>query len=187
MSRGRGLSEADLALWAAFVETIRPLRGRAPPLLRETPPVMPSPGPPAPAAPAPIIAEPLPRRPPPLSLLAIGVAPPGLDGATWERLRSGRLKPARVFDLHGLTLAEAHRVLLDAVAAARAEQWRCIEIITGRGSGAEGGAIRRELPHWLNLPTLRPLVLAAAHPHPANPGATRLLLRKSASPPRRAV
>ncbi len=108
----------------------------------------------------------------------IGVAPAGLDGATWERLRSGRLKPARVVDLHGLTLAEAHRALLAAVAAARAERLRCIEIITGRGSGEAGGAIRRELPHWLNLPALRPLLLAAAHPHRANPGATRLLFRK---------
>ena len=38
--------------------------------------------------------------------------------------------------------------------------------------------LRRELPIWLNLPELRPLVLAAAHPHPANSGAVRLLLRR---------
>ena len=30
--------------------------------------------------------------------------------------------------------------------------------------------LRRELPLWLNLPEIRPLVLAAAHPHAANPG-----------------
>jgi len=34
------------------------------------------------------------------------------------------------------------------------------------------------LPLWLNLPTLRPLVLAASHPHAGNPGSVRLLLRK---------
>jgi DNA-nicking Smr family endonuclease len=42
--------------------------------------------------------------------------------------------------------------------------------------------IRRELPLWLNLPELRPLVLAAAYPHPANPGAVRLLLRRIRDP-----
>jgi hypothetical protein len=39
---------------------------------------------------------------------------------------------------------------------------------------------------WLNLPEIRPLVLAAAHPHTssamhshaANPGSVRLLLRR---------
>jgi hypothetical protein len=31
---------------------------------------------------------------------------------------------------------------------------------------------------WLNAPSLRPLVLAAAHPHAANPGSTRILLRR---------
>lgn len=178
-SRGRPLSETDLALWAAFVHDIRPLPGRAPPLLPEPPANVPPPRPAAPpprVTPAPAPAPP--RRPAPLPPLEIGAAPPGLDSATWERLRSGKLRPARVVDLHGLTLIEAHGALLAAIAAARAEQWRCIEIITGRGSGTEGGAIRRELPHWLNLPTLRPLLLAAAHPHRANPGATRLLLRK---------
>ena len=38
--------------------------------------------------------------------------------------------------------------------------------------------IRRELPLWLNLAELRPLVLAAAHPHAANTGSVRLLLRR---------
>ena len=38
--------------------------------------------------------------------------------------------------------------------------------------------IRRELPLWLNLAELRPLLLAASHPHPANTGAVRLLLRR---------
>jgi len=54
-----------------------------------------------------------------------------------------------------------------------------VEVITGRGAGEAGGVLRRELPHWLNLPSLRPLVLAAIHPHPANPGAVRVLLRRT--------
>jgi hypothetical protein len=34
------------------------------------------------------------------------------------------------------------------------------------------------LPVWSILPALRPLVLAATHPHAANPGSVRLLLRR---------
>jgi DNA-nicking Smr family endonuclease len=55
---------------------------------------------------------------------------------------------------------------------------RVVEIITGRGAGEGGGVLRRELPMWLNLPDLRPLVLAASHPHQANTGSVRLLLRR---------
>jgi hypothetical protein len=44
--------------------------------------------------------------------------------------------------------------------------------------GEGGGVIRRELPLWLNLPEIAPLVLGAVHPHAANPGAVRLLLRR---------
>jgi DNA-nicking Smr family endonuclease len=62
--------------------------------------------------------------------------------------------------------------------AAYAENLRCVEIITGRGAGEQGGVIRRELPHWLNLPHLRPLILAASHPHAKNLGSTRILLRR---------
>jgi DNA-nicking Smr family endonuclease len=38
--------------------------------------------------------------------------------------------------------------------------------------------LRRELPLWLNMSELRPLILAVTHPHAANDGAVRLLLRR---------
>jgi DNA-nicking Smr family endonuclease len=55
------------------------------------------------------------------------------------------------------------------------------EVITGRGATEGGGVLRRELPLWLNLPDLRPMVLAVTHPHPGNPGSVRLLLRRPRS------
>jgi DNA-nicking Smr family endonuclease len=114
----------------------------------------------------------------PAAPLAVGDTPGGLDAASWKRLRSGRLVPERRLDLHGLTAQRAHQTLLAFLADAHADKVRCVEIITGRGSGEGGGVLRRELPLWLNLPGLRPLVLAAVHPHPRNPGAVRLLLRR---------
>jgi DNA-nicking Smr family endonuclease len=110
--------------------------------------------------------------------LAVGAEPAGLDRSSWKRLREGRLRPERTLDLHGRTAQAAYHALHGFLRAAHADRVRCVEVITGRGSGEGGGTIRRELPHWLNLPQLRPLVLAAVHPHPANAGAVRLLLRR---------
>ncbi len=84
----------------------------------------------------------------------------------------------RRLDLHGHTAQRAFHALISFLRSAQAEHVRCVEIITGRGSPEGGGVLRREVPLWLDLPEVRPLVLAAAHPHPANPGSVRLLLRR---------
>lgn len=166
------LTEADLADWAHYTREVVALPGRRRPV---------SPAATETAAAAPTAAAARPngaRQPSPPAPLRIGDQPPGVDSATWNRFRSGRLRPARTLDLHGHGVHRAYHVLLAAVRSAHADRLRCIEVITGRGCGESTGAIRRELPFWLNLPELRPLVLAAAHPHAANPGATRLLLRR---------
>ncbi len=170
--RPRPLSEHDRAAWADYVRHVRALQGREVP----PPPAAPPP-PPAPRAPA--VA--LPRAPAPRAAapaVVTGIQPPGLDNATWSRFRGGKLAPARTLDLHGKTAQAAFHALERFLHSAHAEHLRCVEVITGRGSGEQGGVIRRELPMWLNLPSLRPLVLATCHPHPSNAGSTRLLLRR---------
>jgi DNA-nicking Smr family endonuclease len=110
--------------------------------------------------------------------MEVGTNPGGLDKSSWNRFRSGKLPVMRTIDLHGRTVQRAYDALHAFLITAHADQVRCVEVITGRGSGENGGAIRRELPIWLNQPSLRPFVLAATHPHPANPGSVRLLLRR---------
>jgi DNA-nicking Smr family endonuclease len=164
------LTAQERADWAEFATKVQPLPGRvAPPLPAVTAAVAPRLHPPQPAPPRP--AAP---RPPPLT---VGTAPGGLDAATWNRFRTGKLAPVRTLDLHGRTAQQAFFALRAFLAGAQADRVRCVEVITGRGA-AGGGRLRRELPLWLNLPDLRPLVLAASHPHAANEGAVRLLLRK---------
>ena len=102
----------------------------------------------------------------------------GLDNSSWNRFRGGKLVAQRTLDLHGRTAQRAFHALHSFLHAAHADHVRCVEVITGRGAGETGGILRRELPLWLNLPALRPLVLAATHPHAANPGSVRLLLRR---------
>ena len=110
--------------------------------------------------------------------LTVGDQPGGIDSATWQRFRSGKLVAARRLDLHGMTAQRAYHALISFLRSAHADQVRCVEVVTGRGSGETGGVIRRELPHWLNLPEIRPLILGAAHPHALNPGSVRLILRR---------
>ncbi len=166
--RPEALTPEELEQWQKFVATARPLRGRhrplpdPPPLARERE----SDG----AAPTPspakrgragegAVPHPPQRPPPPLE---IGHHPPGVDNTRWGGLSRGKLKAERRLDLHGLTLARAH-------AATRA----FIE------AGERGeGRIRAEFMHWINAPDLRGRVLAAAHPHRANAGSVRLLLRR---------
>jgi hypothetical protein len=177
----RGLTESDRAAWAAYAGRITPLPAAANP---GAPTAHPEPGVPleAPGPAAILLPHPLPPPRPPSAArrpLAVGEAPGGVDGASWRRLRGGKLSPERTLDLHGLTVQRAHQALLAFLRAAHADRLRCVEVITGRGSGDETGVLRRELPLWLNLPDIRPLVLAAAYPHAANPGAVRLLLRRA--------
>jgi DNA-nicking Smr family endonuclease len=178
-ARVRKLTETDAAAWALFASRIAPLPGRQ-----------------AIVAPEPPVAEPVPSinsrepaivsgasaRPP----LGIGGQPPGVDTATWQRFRRGKLGGTRKLDLHGMTAHHAFAALRSFLRAAHADHVRCVEIVTGRGTGEAGGVLRRELPFWLNLPEIRPMVLAAAHPHASNamhthlsnPGSVRLLLRR---------
>jgi DNA-nicking Smr family endonuclease len=106
-----------------------------------------------------------------------------VDRANWERFRSGKLSVSRTLDLHGLTAQQAFHAVSDFLRAAQADGLRCVEIVTGRGSRGAGGVIRREFRDWLNRPDIRSLVLAAAHPHPANPGAVNVLLRRPKTSP----
>ncbi len=173
MTRKPRLTEEDRRQWALYAQTIAPLRGRAlpaaAPVVEPTPPAAADPPPPPPKR----VGRAAPGGP-----IAVGDNPGGVDRATWQRLRTGRLAPARTLDLHGRTAERAFHALAGFLRAAQADGVRCVEVITGRGTGEAGGVIRREFPHWLNRPDLRPLVLAASHPHPANPGSVRVLLRR---------
>ncbi len=196
--RPRALSGAERALWQAWLSLngVAVMPWSAPPAVPDPPPpANPPPGPAAPPDPraaAPERPVGAPATPParaPLPALHVGAAPPGLDAARWKDLRRGRMRPERTLDLHGRRAQDAHDSVLGFLRDAHADGIRCVAIVTGKGSRAapgeagSGGVLRRELPFWLNLPALRPLVLGAAHPHAANPGAVHLLLRRRPAAP----
>ncbi|HTJ90971.1 MAG TPA: Smr/MutS family protein [Acidocella sp.] len=167
-SNAKGLSEADIKLWAAYSQTLtRLMPGRTRLAL---PPETPAQGA--------LGEDPAPKVKPPKPLafsspIGTAITPSGLDKATWKKFVTGRIRATERLDLHGHTAARAHRAVILFVERAYAEQERCIEIITGNGE-----ILAHELPHWLNAPRLRPMILAVAHPHAANTGALRVLLRR---------
>ena len=171
--RARRLTEIDRDAWADYVRHVKAFAGRA-----GSDPPPPDAAPPLSPILRPITPAPASARRSNAPDLVTGLQPAGLDKSSWGRFRGGKLAPARTLDLHGKTAQAAFHALERFLHAAHADQLRCVEVITGRGSGEQGGVIRRELPMWLNLPSLRPLVLAAAHPHAQNSGSTRLLLRR---------
>ena len=170
----RCLSEAERLLWEAVARQIRPLRGRAPPPPEPT--AAPRWVPPPPVTPARAMPQPAPVS----RAITIGARQPGLDDTSWRALSNGRMRPQRTLDLHGRTAQAAFVALHGFLLRAQAERLRCVEVITGVGTGAEGGVLRRELPHWLSRPDLHLLVLAVVHPHRANQGSVRILLRRVA-------
>ena len=163
--RRTDLTKAERALWESYVSQVRPLAGRHSP-----PQALPTVAPrshgyrPPPAVRASYVPSPL----------AIGRQPGGVDSASWRRFRLGKLRANRTLDLHGHTAQRAYQALEEFLRSAYAEGLRCVEVVTG-----QGGILRHELPHWLNRPEFRPMILAAAHPHAANTGSVRLLLRRS--------
>ena len=175
--RHRALTDHDRAAWASYATLVARMPGVQPLAPAPTPPTQPT-------QPQTTLDLPPPRVPGHRTApLAIGDSPGGIDRATWTRFRSGKLPASRTLDLHGQTATRAHAALNHFIHTAIAEGTRCVEVITGRGSGETGGVIRREFPHWLNAPTLRAHILGAAHPHALNPGSVRLLLKRPRSTP----
>ena len=118
---------------------------------------------------------PSPREPlPPLDRFA------GVDRATSERLKRGRLAIEARLDLHGMTQAEAHRAVHRFIPTARVAGQRCVLIITGSGV-AGGGVLRAAVPRWLAEDGLRPhlLGITPAQPRDGGGGALYVLLRRA--------
>jgi DNA-nicking Smr family endonuclease len=171
-----------MAEWARFAHRITPLPGRAIPAHRDLPSEVSRDTPRrGPRAPDPVSIQP--EQPAPLG---VGGRPAGIDTASWQRFRRGRLGGARKLDLHGMSAQQAFHALRAFLRTAHDDRVRCVEIVTGRGDGEHGGVLRREFALWLNLPDIRPLVLAAVHPHTSsamhshmiNSGSVRLLMRR---------
>jgi DNA-nicking Smr family endonuclease len=113
---------------------------------------------------------------------AAGLAP-GIDRKLLQRLRAGDYPVEAELDLHRRSRAEAGLELERFLAWARAEGWRCVLVIHGRGlnSGPEGPVLLAATRDWLTQAPLRRHVLAFASAPPSlgGVGAMLVLLRRT--------
>lgn len=201
----RRLRPGEAALWDQVARSTRPLHDAA----AEEPPAdgacPPSPAPPAAsgtASSAP--AEPLrpfelgakASHPPsrydlaePVETAFAAAAPAHGDRKLHQRLRRGKLVPEARIDLHGMTLEQAHPALIGFIQSAQARGQRLVLIITGKGRPDEDagpiprrqGILRNQVPMWLRMAPLAPLVLQVqtAHQRHGGIGAYYIHLRRS--------
>lgn len=113
---------------------------------------------------------------------ALPVTAATLDGGWDQRLRRGQIRPDRVIDLHGYTLADAHAALAMALDHAAVDGARVILVITGKGRHDRPSRIKAELADWLESGAFRHRIAALrpAHPRHGGGGAYYLILRRTA-------
>ena len=202
MRRPRHLSPEERALWDHVTRNdarLQPERKAEAPSEAAMPPVVP------PVVPAVGPATPLPRPVPRFVIgekadhrrsddlvpgLAEGMArmPLRMDARAFGRMAKGKLVPEGRIDLHGLTLAEAHPALREFILASHAAGRRLVLVITGKGKmrdelapmPAREGVLRHQVPQWLMMAPLRPLILqiAPAHVRHGGAGAYYVYLRR---------
>jgi DNA-nicking Smr family endonuclease len=170
-SKGRSLSEDERILWRDVTRGIAPLRPRSAAAELSAGPETRRPAKPrrtVPQAEIPSLAPVQPAAPPPL-------AP--LGRRTRQRVARGRDAIDGRLDLHGLTQAEAHGVLLRFLRSAQQREAKLVVVITGKGSRGEGGVLKRQVPLWLGLPEFRELVIGFEEAHRVHGGEGALYVR----------
>lgn len=181
MSRRRRLSPEEEALWKRIAQTTNPMQK---PRIAKTPPKQPE-RPSARAEPA--------WSPPAFRVGEKAVAtetripaqpaPVKMDRKAYTKLKRGKSVPEARIDLHGMTAAAAHTALTAFLLRAHGEGKRLVLVITGKGKPNETGQtgiLRREVPHWLDQPPLRQIVLQTtqAHQRHGGSGALYVYLRR---------
>lgn len=107
-----------------------------------------------------------------------------MDRKAFTKMKRGKTSPDARIDLHGMTAASAHTALIAFLLRAHSEQKRLALVITGKGRATEDGVrmgiLKRQVPHWLEQPPLRQIVLqtAEAHQRHGGSGALYVYLRR---------
>ena len=172
----RSLSAEEAELWARVTATIRPLsrdpKGAPPIEVQGT----------GPARPRGRIPPARPARPEPRQAATLQAAT--LDGGWDRRLRTGRVQPDRVLDLHGHSLDSAWSAIDAALERASEAGERILLLITGHERKGdpplERGRIRAAVHDWLALSrhAHRIAAVRSAHRRHGGGGSLYIILRR---------
>lgn len=119
---------------------------------------------------------------------ALDSAPVQMDYKSFKKMKRGKSTPEATFDLHGMTVAQAHSALIHFLMTSYMRNMRLVLVITGKGKFQKDtgpiprqvGILRHQVPQWLRMPPLRDKVLQVteAHGKHGGSGAYYVYLRK---------
>ena len=119
---------------------------------------------------------------------ALDSAPVQMDYKSFKKMKRGKSTPEATFDLHGMTVAQAHSALIHFLMTSYTRNMRLVLVITGKGKfqketgpiPRQVGILRHQVPQWLRMPPLRDKVLQVteAHGKHGGSGAYYVYLRK---------
>ena len=119
---------------------------------------------------------------------ALDSAPVQMDYKSFKKMKRGKSTPEATFDLHGMTVAQAHSALIHFLMTSYTRNMRLVLVITGKGKFQKDtgpiprqvGVLRHQVPQWLRMPPLRDKVLQVteAHGKHGGSGAYYVYLRK---------
>ena len=200
----RGLTQDDRAVWDQMRRTIEPLTPRPEPEAQPTPHPMPDPRPvksqdlprhiPAPEQLRKLtIGGKATARPARHSLKPsvdenVASAPLAMDARKHKRMVRGKEAPEARIDFHGMTMAQAHPELVEFILTSHTRGLRLVLVITGKGKKKDDagpipvpdGVLRNQVPRWLGMAPLKPVVLQvrSAHQSHGGTGAFYVYLRR---------
>ena len=119
---------------------------------------------------------------------ALENAPLQMDYKSYKKMKRGKSTPEATFDLHGMTVAQAHAALVHFLMTSYSRNMRLVLVITGKGKfqsdtgpiPRQVGILRHQVPQWLRMPPLRDKILqvSEAHRKHGGSGAYYVYLRK---------
>lgn len=103
-----------------------------------------------------------------------------IERGRFKSIKKNRILIDLKIDLHGFTVREAEGRIEKFIQNAYLENKRYLLVITGKGKAEDGGILRKNLTNWLNLPSIRPLILSYSHAasKDGGEGAYYIILRK---------
>ena len=119
---------------------------------------------------------------------ALDSAPVQMDYKSFKKMKRGKSTPEATFDLHGMTVAQAHSALIHFLMTSYTRNMRLVLVITGKGKFQKDtgpiprqvGILRHQVPQWLRMPPLcdKVLQVTEAHGKHGGSGAYYVYLRK---------
>lgn len=102
----------------------------------------------------------------------------GVQPFVLSRLRAGEYNEADFIDLHGKNIEQAYQTVMDFIAFAKEQEFRCILIIHGKGERQkEKALIKSYVAHWLRqIPEV--LAFHSAPQWKGGTGALMIILKK---------